>query len=227
MFKAISEIIGNSVLISSWNSFNDFVCVGVCVWKASQQVSHEFLKPSTLKQFDPKYTNLILICWLITLGKCPSFPLLNQYHCLYSKNKTKHCSSYHAVVVNLRGAMYTCTEWLKASTYNMHIFIYFVHSWWRLHCTMGGCHLRFTALDFKLIFGPYMFMHERGLVEISETAFLCAALAVLELTLQTRLASNSEIHLLSASCVLGLKTCTTMLSSCSEKFHCFVSNSLW
>jgi hypothetical protein len=28
-----------------------------------------------------------------------------------------------------------------------------------------------------------------------ETGFLCAALAVLELTLQTRLASNSEIHL--------------------------------
>jgi hypothetical protein len=29
----------------------------------------------------------------------------------------------------------------------------------------------------------------------SETGFLCVALAVLELTLQTRLASNSEIHL--------------------------------
>ena len=41
----------------------------------------------------------------------------------------------------------------------------------------------------------------------SKTGFLCVALAVLALTLQTRLASNSEIHLPLASQVLELKAC--------------------
>jgi hypothetical protein len=38
----------------------------------------------------------------------------------------------------------------------------------------------------------YLFIY---LFWFSETGFLCVALAVLELTLQTRLASNSEIRL--------------------------------
>ena len=43
-----------------------------------------------------------------------------------------------------------------------------------------------------------------GLVWFSETGFLCIAPAVPELTLYTKLASNSEIHQR-----LGLKACTT------------------
>jgi hypothetical protein len=42
-----------------------------------------------------------------------------------------------------------------------------------------------------------------------ETGFLCVALAVLELTLKTRLVSNSEIRLPLPPGVLGLKACAT------------------
>ena len=59
-----------------------------------------------------------------------------------------------------------------------------------------------------------------------ETGFLCIVLAVLELTLQTRLASNSEIHPpVSASQVLGLKACATTARQ-AQLLYAMLSKSL-
>ena len=52
-----------------------------------------------------------------------------------------------------------------------------------------------------------------------ETEFLCVALAVLKLILQTRLALNSETHLPAlASQVLGLKACFTSAQPVSGSY---------
>jgi hypothetical protein len=53
--------------------------------------------------------------------------------------------------------------------------------------------LNSRALLHGLFLFHFLFLFSFGLV--FETGFLCVALAVLELTLQTRLALNSEIHL--------------------------------
>jgi hypothetical protein len=57
----------------------------------------------------------------------------------------------------------------------------------------------------------YLSIYLSTYLPISETLFICVALAALELALETRLALNSEIHLLlPPSGVLGLKTCTLL-----------------
>ena len=64
MFKSISEIAGNPVLILSQNSFKHFL-----FWNWSQQLKLQFLKSSILTQCKIIHTNLPLICWGMVVGK--------------------------------------------------------------------------------------------------------------------------------------------------------------
>jgi hypothetical protein len=70
-------------------------------------------------------------------------------------------------------------------------------------------HLLFVFITWKDFHDNGLRNHHFFFFFFFKTGFLCIALAVLELTLQTRLASNSEIHLPLPPELLVLKVCAT------------------